>query len=67
MKERIKDATMVWLFVETENGNSAYLAHWFPTKGKAACGKVPHPTTQPRTVYVRNKHCQVCAGKAEQV
>lgn len=60
----VKDAANMWLLVPTSSGTPLYMEHYFPDKGKSACGKVSHPKTQPFAIYVQHGTCKTCQKHA---
>lgn len=61
---KVKDAVNIWLLVWTKSGRPLMRNHYFPTKGKSACGRVPHPKSQPMALYIQNEVCKACRKKA---
>lgn len=58
---KVKDATLAWLLVWTKGGNPLTTEHFFPTKGRSACGRVLHPRTQPAAIWIQSRQCKTCA------
>lgn len=58
---KVKDATNWWLLVWNKpTMRPLTVQHFFPTKGKSACGKVGHPRTQPNAFWIQHKICKAC-------
>ncbi len=53
---KVKDATKIWLWVWTKTFGGW---HYFPGKGKSACGRHRHPKKQPMA-HMLGKPCKRC-------